>query len=162
KDEKGGRRVSILCYLEERGVVENDTSGVSCSSILERSRDRDDQRTCRAVLPVKSRHTGAVIANPDCTICGGGHAPGINKVFIDVLRYTGDVRLEVYPRIGIRAHRRGCQYRYCEQEQSGFGIKISCFHLFGRRIEKVTDLLLLPNPLYECCSRLATSGKCCL
>src|SRR5581483_6534750 len=97
KNEKGRRRVSIFCYLEERGVVEHNTSGISCSPILERSRNRYHQRKSSAILMIKSGNTCAVVANPNCAVCRHRHPPRVNKVLIDMLCHTSDVRLEVCP-----------------------------------------------------------------
>ena len=45
-----------------------------------------------------------------------------------MLRDAGDVGLEVCPRIGVRARRRGRQNCCCQQGQSNFYVSISCFH----------------------------------
>ncbi len=48
-----------------------------------------------------------------------------------MLRYAGDVGLEVCPRIGVRARRRGREHYGCHQEQPEFCVSGGCFHRFN-------------------------------
>src|SRR5262245_22286461 len=81
---------------------------------------------------VQGRNAGAVVTDPNRAHRRDGHAPGIDKVRVDVLRDAGDIGLEVCPRIGVRAPRRGRQnYCCCCQEwQTNFCVSLNCFHKF--------------------------------
>ena len=80
KDEQGGRRVSILCDLEERRAVEDDSSRIPCSSVLEGRWDRYDQVNSCSILVVKSGNTGAVIADPNRAVWRDRHSRRIDKI----------------------------------------------------------------------------------
>ena len=92
KNEPGWLRVSIFCHLEERRAVKDDPGG-SPSVVMVFCRNGNDQRQRCAILLIECRDTGAVIADPNDAGRRGRHAPGIDKVWIGVLRDAGDVRL---------------------------------------------------------------------
>src|SRR5207247_1753236 len=75
KNEKGGRRLSILCQLEERCAVEDLPSGISNSSVPRSGGDRYDERNSCAILMVEGRNTGAVVADPNRPRWRDRHAP---------------------------------------------------------------------------------------
>ena len=101
KINRAGAEVLVFCHLEELRAIEHDSSRIPSFSVSGGRRNRHDQRTRRAVLRVKGGNTGAIVADPNRAVWRDCHTPRINKVFIDVLRYTRDVGLEVCPRVSV-------------------------------------------------------------
>src|SRR4029077_8240868 len=104
-----------FCHLEERGGVADLSSGIASSSVPRGRWNLYDQRSGCAVLMVESGNAGAIVADPNRAVRRRDrHAPGIDKVWIDVLRNAGDVGLKICPSISITEYCRGRQHYCCQ------------------------------------------------